>query len=92
MRSLLQVSEEDIALMIIRQIVQHVFNTGYLTVETEDKLRLLLQTNKYGSQDINAFMKLQQACVEDLIQQQSRQVADIEALGGGKYQAVCHCA
>ncbi|NEP14452.1 MAG: hypothetical protein F6K14_30510 [Symploca sp. SIO2C1] len=84
-------------LLFIRQIVQQAFQTGYLTVEAEDQLRLLLQTTKYGQEDINAFIRLQQAAMTGLVQQQSRELKtsqplpDKQLLGEiNKYAEVCN--
>ena len=57
---------------MIRELVTTALSTGYLTLEAEDKLRQLLQRTKYGAEDINAFMKLQQAAMNGLVKQESR--------------------
>jgi hypothetical protein len=56
----------------IREIVHQTLATGYLTVEAENQLRLLLQTTKYGWDDFNAFMMLQKSAMAGLIKQESR--------------------
>ncbi len=58
--------------MMIRELVTTALATGYLTLEAEEKLRQLLQRTKYGAEDINAFMKLQQATMAGLVKQESR--------------------
>jgi len=58
-------------MILIRDIVQQAFSLGYLTVEAEDELRQKLRT-KYDLEDLNAFMKLQQAAMSGRVQQQSR--------------------
>jgi len=63
----------EIRMIFIRQIVQQAFTTGYLTIEAEEQLRLLLQTTKYGQEDINAFIRLQQAVMTGLVRQHSRE-------------------
>lgn len=55
----------------ICEVVQQVIMTGYLTVEAEDQLRRLLKA-KYDSEDLNAFMTLQQAAMEGCVKQESR--------------------
>jgi flagellar biosynthesis protein FliP len=57
---------------LIRDLVQQAISTSFLTVEAEEQLRQLLQT-KYGKEDLNAFMKLQQAAMEGRVRQESRQ-------------------
>jgi hypothetical protein len=57
----------------ICEIVQQALASGYLTVEAENQLRLLLQTTKYSLEDLNAFMMLQKAAMAGLVRQESRQ-------------------
>jgi hypothetical protein len=56
----------------IREIVQKALNAGYLTLEAEEQLRLLLK-KKYGGEDLNAFMTLQQAAMTGHVRQESRE-------------------
>jgi hypothetical protein len=58
---------------LIRDIVKQALDTGYLTLEAEDRLRAMLQ-NKYGSEDLNAFMLLQNAAMTGRVRQQSREL------------------
>ncbi len=58
----------------IKVIVEDCLNTGYLTITAEEKLRNLLQTTKYGLEDFNAFVKLQEAVIEGLVRQESREL------------------
>jgi hypothetical protein len=60
-------------MMLIRDLVEKVLKAGYLSVETEEQLRNLLQT-KYDSEDFNAFMDLQQAAMSGFVKQQSREI------------------
>lgn len=60
-------------MLLIREIVQQALVTGYLTVEAENQLRLLLRT-KYDLADLKAFMKLQSAAFEGLVRQESREL------------------
>lgn len=60
----------------ICEIVQQALATGNLTVEAENQLRLLLQTTKYGLEDLNAFMTLQESAMAGLVRQESRQLMD----------------
>lgn len=62
-------------IILIRQIVQQALTNGYLSVEAENQLRQLLQTTKYGLEDINAFMKLQQAVIAGMVRQKSRELS-----------------
>ena len=61
--------------MLIREIVQQALTTRYLTREAEDQLRQLLKS-KYDSQDLRAFMQLQNAVMEGQVQQESRPFFD----------------
>ena len=58
-------------MILIREIVQQAITNSYLTVEAEEQLRRLLRT-KYEKEDLNAFMKLQQAAMEGHVRQESR--------------------
>lgn len=60
----------------ICEIVQQALATGHLTVEAENQLRLLLQTTKYGLEELNAFMTLQESAMAGLVRQESRQLRD----------------
>ncbi|MFW5763040.1 MAG: hypothetical protein ACOC07_02275 [Coleofasciculus sp.] len=62
-------------IMLIREIAQQALKTRYLTREAEDQLRWLLRS-KYDSQDLRAFMKLQNAVMEGQVQQESRTFPD----------------
>ncbi|WP_446399121.1 hypothetical protein [Coleofasciculus sp. E1-EBD-02] len=62
-------------IMLIREIVQQALKTRYLTREAEDQLRQLLRS-KYDSQDLQAFMTLQNAVMEGQVQQESRPFPD----------------
>ncbi|VXD22145.1 conserved hypothetical protein [Planktothrix serta PCC 8927] len=58
----------------INLIVETCLETGYLTVDAEERLRKLLQTTKYGIEDFQAFLKLQEAVIEGLVRQESREL------------------
>jgi len=58
---------------LIREIVEQAINTGYLTVEAEEKLRKMLQ-NKYDLEDLEAFIDLQQAAMIGMVKQESREL------------------
>jgi len=62
-------------IMLIREIVRQALTTRYLTREAEDQLRQLLRS-KYDSQDLQAFMTLQNAVMEGQVQQESRPFPD----------------
>lgn len=59
-------------MVLIRDVVKQVLGTGYLTLAEENQLRSLLRT-KYDIEDFNAFMTLQEAAMNGLIKQESRQ-------------------
>ena len=58
---------------LIRELVKQALNTGYLTIEAEEKLRVLLR-EKYDLEDFEAFIKLQQAAMLGLVKQESREL------------------
>jgi sulfur relay (sulfurtransferase) DsrF/TusC family protein len=58
--------------MRIREIVQQAIAQKYLTVAAEDQLRQLLAT-KNDCEDLAAFLLLQQAVMNGVVQQQSRE-------------------
>ncbi len=60
-------------MICIREVVQQALVSGYLTIEAEEQLRQLL-TKKYGTEDLNAFMSLQQAAMTGQVRQQSREL------------------
>lgn len=60
-------------MFLIRELVQQALITGYLTVEAENQLRRLLQ-KKYELDDLDAFVKLQQAAMSGLVKQESREL------------------
>lgn len=57
---------------LIRDLVQKALKTGYLTLEAEEQLRVLLAT-RYGVEDFNAFMSLQEAAMTGQVKQESRE-------------------
>jgi len=58
----------------IREIVRCALETGYLSLAAEDQLRHLLQKTHYGWEDLNAFVRLQQAAMRGHIRQESREM------------------
>ncbi|MEM7590062.1 MAG: hypothetical protein AAF383_00810 [Cyanobacteria bacterium P01_A01_bin.83] len=58
---------------LIREVVKQALATGYLTVEAEEKLKLMLR-NKYELEDLEAFIDLQQATMLGMVRQESREV------------------
>jgi hypothetical protein len=60
--------------MQIREVVQQVLSTGFLSIEAEDKLRQMLST-KYDREDFQAFMELQNAAMIGSVRQESRLAA-----------------
>ena len=61
------------SVQLIRELVKQALNTGYLTIEAEEKLRVLLR-EKYDLEDFEAFIKLQQAAMLGLVKQESREL------------------
>ncbi|MFW6296369.1 MAG: hypothetical protein ACOC04_04180 [Halothece sp.] len=59
--------------MKINELVKEAITTGCLTINAEQQLRWLLQNTKYGLEEVNAFMTLQQAAMTGLVKQESRQ-------------------
>ncbi|MGL5940153.1 MAG: hypothetical protein ACRC2S_07150 [Waterburya sp.] len=60
-------------MQLIREIVEQALNTGYLTLEAEEKLRMMLK-NKYELEDLEAFIDLQQAAMVGVVKQESREL------------------
>ena len=58
---------------LIREVVQQALDAGYLTVEAEERLRLLLR-GKYEQEDFEAFVALQQAAMLGKVKQESREL------------------
>ena len=58
-------------MILIREVVQQALFTGYLTVDAEEQLRKMLR-GKYDSEDLRAFMTLQQAAMSGQVKQESR--------------------
>lgn len=56
----------------IRDLAQQALKTGYLTLEAEEQLRRLL-SSRYGLEDFNAFMILQEAAMQGRVRQESRE-------------------
>jgi hypothetical protein len=58
---------------LIREIVKQALNTGYLTLESEEKLKKMLE-NKYDLEDLEAFINLQQATMLGIVRQESKEI------------------
>ncbi|MEM6613246.1 MAG: hypothetical protein AAF652_13520 [Cyanobacteria bacterium P01_C01_bin.72] len=58
---------------LIREIVKQALNTGYLTLEAEEKLKRMLR-NKYELEDLEAFINLQQATMMGMVRQESKEL------------------
>jgi hypothetical protein len=52
--------------------VTQAIDTGYLSREAEDNLRRML-TTKYGDDELEAFIRLQQAAMMGRVRQESRE-------------------
>lgn len=57
----------------IREIVYQVLQSGYLTVEAEEKMRQMFAV-RYDLADIEALTRLQQATKSGRVKQQSREL------------------
>ena len=60
--------------MFIREIVCQAHKRGVLSLDDEDHLRHLL-SRKYGAEDFQAFIQLQQAIITGTVKQESRENA-----------------
>ena len=58
---------------LIREISKQALNTGYLTLEAEEKLRGMLKS-KYDFEDWEAFMSLQRAAMTGMVRQESKEI------------------
>lgn len=61
-------------MVFIREIAEATIATGSLSLANEQKLRLMLK-QKYEQEDLEAFMRLQQAVIMGQVKQQSRYIA-----------------
>ena len=61
------------SVQLIRELVSQALKTGYLTIEAEEKLRIMLK-GKYELEDFEAFIDLQQAAMLGLVRQESREL------------------
>ena len=59
----------------IREVVEQAIKTGYLTLQAEEELRLMLK-NKYELEDFEAFIQLQQAARIGTVKQESRELKE----------------
>ncbi|VXD23348.1 conserved hypothetical protein [Planktothrix serta PCC 8927] len=57
----------------IHKLVNQTLEQGYLTQKVEAELRELLQTTKYSQDDFEAFIRLQNAAIDGLVKQESRE-------------------
>jgi len=64
---------EENKMNLISQLVEQALATGYLTIEAEERLRKMLR-KKYGQEDFEAFMKLQQEAMAGRVRQESREL------------------
>jgi hypothetical protein len=59
----------------ISELVQQALKTGYLSVAAEEQLRALLQV-KNAPEELMAFLQLQQAAMEGIVKQESRELVN----------------
>ncbi|HEY9864293.1 MAG TPA: hypothetical protein V6D21_08980 [Candidatus Obscuribacterales bacterium] len=64
----------------VRDVVQEVMSTGYLSLNLENKLRRMLQTTHYDSEDIHAFANLQLAAMSGQVKQESRELYQLAVM------------
>ncbi|VXD12656.1 hypothetical protein [Planktothrix paucivesiculata] len=64
----------------VRDVVQEVMSTGYLSLNLENKLRRMLQTTHYDSEDIHAFANLQLAAMSGKVKQESRELYQLAVM------------
>jgi hypothetical protein len=57
----------------IGDVVKKALDTGFLSREAEDNLRRML-TTKYGDDELEAFISLQQAAMAGRVRQESREI------------------
>jgi hypothetical protein len=57
----------------IGDVVKKALDTGFLSREAEDNLRRML-TTKYGDDELEAFISLQQAAMAGQVRQESREI------------------
>ena len=77
-------------MILIRQVVQQVLETGYLNLETEQLLKQLLHT-KYEVEDFNAFMNLQWAVMDGHVKQESLELLRSAHAANKRKQPASHC-
>lgn len=58
---------------MIGKLVNQTLEQGYLTLNVEAELRNLLQTTRYSKEDFEAFIRLQNAAIDGLVTQESRE-------------------
>lgn len=58
---------------MIREIVKEALTKGYLSLEAEENLRVMLKS-KYELEDLEAFVNLQQAAMIGRVRQESREL------------------
>ena len=58
---------------LIREIAKQALTTGYLTLEAEERLRMMLR-KKYELEDLEAFINLQQATMLGIVRQESKEI------------------
>lgn len=56
---------------LIKEIAQQALNIGYLSIDTQKQIQMLLQTN-YDSEDVDALIILQRAIASGKVQRESR--------------------
>lgn len=57
----------------IEELVKQALDSGYLSLEAEEMLRMMLINRKYSDEALEAFCRLQQAAMNGKVRQQSRE-------------------
>ena len=54
-----------------KEFIEQIIITGYLSIESEQKLRKLIQKSNYSWEEVQAFVKLQKAAIHGQVKQES---------------------
>jgi len=68
----------NIAMVLIREVVEQAINAGYLTRESENQMREIFATTKCDLEDLDAFMSLQLAARAGRVKQSLESINSTE--------------
>lgn len=54
-----------------KKFIEQIIITGYLSIDSEEKLRKLMQKSSYSWEEVEAFAKLQKAAIQGKVKQES---------------------